>query len=178
MGVIVNPVLPTVSAIDAPLIANTTSELSILGPRGICTFTRDSTYQLGEGSTIGFRMFGKISNRANNPGTLTLRAKLGAAKVWDGGPVQLPSSAHAGITFWLDVLLVLRAGGANAKVMGCGLLQAVLGSQTDYLLPAGGAVDSATFDAVSSDLDLDITAQFSAADVGNKFQLQGYQVLA
>ena len=172
MGIVVNPVLPAVSAIDAPVIANTANESSLLGPSGVCTFLAGT---LGEGSTLGLRMFGKFSNRANAPGTITLQSKLGSANVWSSGALQLPSQVHTDITFWLDLLLVLRAGGQAAKVMGAGLLQVILSAQSDFLLPSSNPQDSAAFD-VTIDRDLDVTVKFSVADPGNKIQLLGYQV--
>jgi hypothetical protein len=174
MSILIYPRLPSVSVVDAPLIANTAVESSLLGSAGQCSFEPGA---IGEGTNLQLVMFGKFSNRATGPGSIQLRAKLGSTAVWSSGALSIPASAHADITFWLNVLLIGRAGGANAKIMGCGLLQAVLGSQTDFLLPAGSPVDSATFDATVA-LDLDITAQFSVADPGNKIQLLGYQVLA
>lgn len=176
MGIPVNQLsLVAVSAVDAPLIQNTNQELSILGPSGVCTFAAGL---LSEGATIQTVIHGIVSNRANAPGKITLRAKLGGVVVWNSGALQLPSSAHTDIAFWLNVMLTFRAGGVAAKVRGAGILQAALGSQTDYPLPSGAPADSATFDADGQKLDLDITAQFDTADPSNRFQLEGYQVLA
>src|ERR1051326_8488909 len=173
MGVIINPVLTPISAVDAPLISNDATEKALFPPNGKLTVLRGA---LNDGSTIGLRLFGVFSNKASGPGSLTLRAKLGATQIWTSGALNIPASLHSDLTFWLDLLFMLRAGGASAKVKGAGLLQAILGSQSDFPLPATAPADSATFDC-NQDLDLDVTAQFSVADVGNKIQLLGIQPL-
>lgn len=172
MGIRVTPLLPALSAVDAPVVANTASETSILGASGLCTFLSGT---LGEGSTIGLRLFGVFSNKATSPGSITLKAKLGSTIVWSSGTLNLPATLHTDITFWLDILLMLRAGGTSAKVLGAGLLQAILSAQSDFLLPANSPTDSPTFDS-TGDLDLDVTAAFSVADPGNKIQLRAMQL--
>jgi len=166
----VNQILTSVSAVDAPAIVNTTVETSLLGPSGVCTFPAGS---LGEGMTIGMRMFGKFSNKASSPGTLTLQAKLGGLVVWSSGALNIPATAHSDITFFLDLMLVVRPAG---RILGAGKLEAALSSTTDFFLPSTSPADAALPDR-SVDNDLDITAKFSLADVGNKIQLLGYQVL-
>lgn len=173
MGIAINPILPAVSAVDAPVVSNTTAESSLLGAGGQCTFKAGT---FGEGSTVKVTLFGTFSNKASAPGSIALKAKLGSTVVWSSGTLNLPASLHTDVTFFLDVLLMFRAGGASAKVMGAGLLQAILSAQSDFLLPSSSPVDSAAFDC-NVDLDLDLTAQFSVADVGNKIQLRGMQVL-
>jgi hypothetical protein len=169
----VNQVLAALSAVNAPVVANSIVETSMFPAGGNPTFPAGS---LGEGSTLKLTTFGKFSNRAAAPGTITLQAKLGGNLVWSSGALALPAAVHTDITFWLDILLMLRAGGVQSKVMGAGLLQVVLGTQTDFLLPATSPTDSAAFDTTSADLDLDLTAKFSVADVGNKIQALGFQL--
>lgn len=172
MGIFtVNPTLPSLSAVDAPVIGNTIVESSLFpivnGVPGVPTFPGGS---LNEGSTISLSVFGKFSNKASGPGTITLRAKLGGALVWTSGALPFPASLKTDNTFVLDVDLMVRAG---SKVMSGGTLLSSIGL---LMLPATNPVDSAALD-LSIDRDLDITAQFSVADPGNKIQALGMQLV-
>jgi len=170
----VYPTLSSLSAVDAPVIANTNIETSMFplvnGLPGLPTFPGGS---LGEGSTFTLATFGIVANRQNAPGTFTARAKLGSTTVWSSGNLALPSAVHTNITYMLDITFMVRAG---SKVMVAGVLMSALTSSGVLMLPASTPTDSAALD-LSQDLDLDLTAQWSVADPGNEIQMLGVQLV-
>jgi hypothetical protein len=167
----ISPALPALSAVNAPQVANSAAELSLLPD----TFRFDPNRfnALGEGSVILFSMGGKFSSKASGQGGITLRARLGGVVVWDSGALALPGS-KVDTTFKLEIELFMRSGGSAAMCMGIGEL--VLGTSI-ALLPATLPVDRGPVD-LNSVLDLDITAQFSTADANNKIQMLTQSLIA
>src|SRR5437899_1262887 len=61
---------------------------------------------------------GQLGNIVTTPGTLTLTFNLGASGttvVFNGGAMQLSSTAHTTLPFWLEIDLTLRALGTGAE---------------------------------------------------------------
>jgi hypothetical protein len=72
---------------------------------------------------------GQLGNIATTPGTLTLDIRMGPTSniiVWNGGAMQLSSTAHTALPFWLEVLLTCRAvgSGTSSNLMGQGRISA------------------------------------------------------
>lgn len=169
----INPVLTALSAVNAPAIANTVAEVSLLPD----TFRFDpNRYNaLGEGSVILFGMGGKFSVKSAGQGGITLRARLGGVVVWDSGLLSLASVAgKSDASFVLGLRLFMTAGGAAGMCRGEGTL--FLGT-TVATLPPTDQPDKGPVD-LTSILDLDITAQFSVADAANKIQMRTQSLLA
>jgi hypothetical protein len=63
---------------------------------------------------------GRISNVVTTPGTLTLDFRLGSVVAFNGGAMQLSTTAHTNVPWWWSVLLTCRAigSGTSANLMG------------------------------------------------------------
>lgn len=78
------------------------------------------------GKALKLFVTGQLGNIVTTPGTLTIDFRLGAVIVWTSGAMQLSSTAHTALPFWLDVALTCRAIGnsTNANLAGQGRMTA------------------------------------------------------
>lgn len=77
------------------------------------------------GKVLRLRATGALGNIVTTPGTLTLDVRMGPTSniiVFNGGAMQLSSTAHTALPFSLEILLTCRAIGASttANLMGQG----------------------------------------------------------
>ena len=125
---------------------------------------------------------GRLSNIVTTPGTLTLDIRLGAVIAFNGGAVQLSTTAHTTVPFWWDVLVTCRAegSGTSANLIGLSKLhsQAVSISGADpttghsfVLAPNTTPAAGTGFDSTSA-LTVDLFATFSTANAGNLIGLE------
>ena len=130
---------------------------------------------------------GGISNIVTTPGTITFEFKVGSVVVWSSGAVQLSTTAHTTIPFWLDVELTCRAIGsgtsANFMAQGRILSQTVNatavadGTQTHsvLLLPNTAPAVGTGFDSTIANI-VDFWTGFSINNAGNGIQVQQYEL--
>lgn len=79
------------------------------------------------GTKLKFTAVGQLGNIVTTPGTLTLDVFLGGSVVaFNGGAMQLSSTAHTTLPFWLEIILTCRAVGnsTSANFMGQGRMTA------------------------------------------------------
>jgi hypothetical protein len=96
---------------------------------------------------------GVVGNIVTTPGTLTLDVRFGTIAtpivVFNGGAMQLNAVAKTTVTWWLDLILTVRAigSGTAANVIGTGLWtsESVVGSA----VPASGGAGSLSMPASS-----------------------------
>lgn len=125
---------------------------------------------------------GHISNIVTTPGTLTLDLRLGAVIAFNGGAMQLSTTAHTTVPFWWDILVTCRAEGSSTSANLIGLSkfhsQAASISAADptsghsYLLAPNTTPAAGTgFDSTSA-LTVDVFGTFSIANAGNLVGLE------
>lgn len=89
---------------------------------------------IAENQMYALRAFGRISCVVTTPGTARFDLSLGGVVVFDTGAINLNIVAKTNVTWWLDVLLAVRArgGGTSALLFGIGTWtsEAVIASPT------------------------------------------------
>ena len=133
---------------------------------------------------------GQVSNIVTTPGTLTLDVRFGTIAtpivVFNGGAMQLNAVAKTNVTWWLDLIVTVRAigSGTAANVIGTGLWtsESVVGSAVPASGGAGALSMPASAPAVGTGYDstvsnaVDLFATFSLT--GNSVQLLQYTLQA
>lgn len=170
---------------DGSALSNSTSATSILPAAARLTLPANYMY-------VGrqFRVFaaGRLSNIVTTPGTLTLDVRMGPSSniiVFNGGAMQLSTTAHTNVPWWFEATLTCRAIGnsTNANLMG----QARVTSQALSLTAVADSTTTPatlmapnTAPAVGTGFDstvamvVDLYAAFSIANAGNSVQLHQY----
>jgi hypothetical protein len=135
-------------------------------------------------------MMGDISNIVTTPGTITFQFMLGAVIAWTSGAIQLSTTAHTTLPFWLDVDLTCQVDGAGtqAKLMGQGIItsqcvantavaDSVANTLPTLLLPNTTPAQGTGFDSTASQ-KVDIFAAFSISNAGNGVRSRQYRLRA
>lgn len=164
---------------DGNALSNTTTATSILPTHARWLMPANF---LDVGMAFRFRAFGRLSNVATTPGTLTLDLRLGGAVVFNGGAMQLSTTAHTSVPFEWEGMLTTRAIGGAANLLG----QAKFFSQAANLSgadPTSGhsfLMTPNTAPAVGTNFDStasaqwDLFAAFSIANAGNGLTLHQF----
>jgi len=167
---------------DGSGLSNSTSATSLLPAQAKLTLPANYLDYVGRRLKISAQ--GRISNIVTTPGTLTLQLKLGSTVVFDGGAMQLSTTAHTTLPWWWDVELTVRAIGSSANLIGQGrfMSQAASISGADpttghslLLTPNATPAVGSNFDSTAA-LVLDLFATFSIANSGNAITLHQYEV--
>lgn len=166
---------------DGAALTNSTTATSILPPQAKFTFPAN-LFQIG--TMMRVRAAGRISNLVTTPGTLTLDWRLGSVVVFNGGAMQLSTTAHTNVPWELEVLLTVRAigNGTSANIMGQGRFfsQAANISGADPTTGHSFLMAPNTAPAVGTGFDstavqqADMFATFSVANASNSIQLHQY----
>src|SRR4051794_15419391 len=74
------------------------------------------------GKSIKITAAGRLSNIVTTPGTLTLDVRLGSVVAFNGGAMQLSTTAHTTLPIWIEILLTCRSigSGTGATLIGQG----------------------------------------------------------
>jgi hypothetical protein len=169
---------------DGSALSNSGVATSILPAHAKLTLPANYLDYIGR--RIKVHAQGNISNIVTTPGTLTLDLRLGATVVFNGGAMQLSTTAHTTVPWWWDVELTLRAVGSSANFMGQGKFtsQAANISSSDPTTGHSTLLTPNTTPAVGSNFDsttalvLDLFATFSIANAGNAIAVNQYEVLS
>lgn len=137
---------------------------------------------LDTGSMFRFKAAGRISNIVTTPGTVTLDLRLSGTVVFNGGAIQLSTTAHTNVPFFWEGIVTARSIGASANFIG----QAAFTSQAAnisagdpttghsiLMTPNTAPAVGTNFDSTGS-LQWDLFATFSIANAGNSIQLHQY----
>lgn len=128
---------------------------------------------------------GGISNIVTTPGTITCEVKIGSVVAFTTGAMQLSTTAHTTIPFWLDIYLTCQVigSGTTAKFMGQGIMQSQTvnatavadGTQTHTTLLAPNTAPAlgTGFDSTVANT-WDFWTGFSISNAGNGIQVQQY----
>lgn len=128
-----------------------------------------------------------LGNIVTTPGTLTLDVRFGSTIVFNGGAMQLSSTAHTTLPTWVQIDLTCRATGQSttANLMGQGIaigqplmLTAVADATTSpatLLIPNTTPTVGTGFDSTVSQA-VDFFGTFSLNNA-NAVQLQQYELI-
>lgn len=179
---------------DSPLQTTYTTAKSVFGVDGTdaaaaCKYTLPAGFWV-PGKSLKVEMRGDISNIVTTPGTITFQVMLGAVIAWTSGAINLSTTAHTALPFWLDIDLTCQVEGAGtqAKLMGQGLIisQCVANTSTadsvantlpSLLLPNTTPAQGTGFDATASQ-KVDVFAGFSVSNAGNGVRSRQYRLYA
>lgn len=166
------------------LFATYTTAKTVINAQALYTLPA-GTLKIGD--QLRVQVAGGISNLVTTPGTITMQVMFGTIVVFTTGALQLSTTAHTTIPFWLDVLLTCRAIGAttSANFMG----QAVIHSQTvnataiadgtqthtTLLGPNTAPAVGTGFDSTVANI-IDFWTGFSISNAANGVQVQQYNV--
>ena len=75
-------------------------------------------WTIGRQMRIGVQ--GSISNIVTTPGTITFQVMMGSIVAFTTGAIQMSTTAHTNLPFWLEIMLTCRAVGpsTSANLMG------------------------------------------------------------
>ena len=176
--------LVTAQVAGANLTASTTAT-SLLPTAA--RFTLPPNFFANAGKALRIRAAGQLGNIVTTPGTLTIDVRMGPTSniiVFNGGAMQLSSTAHTTLPFDLEIMLTCRAigGGTSANLIGQGKmtaqslsLTAVADSATTpatLLLPNTTPAVGTGFDSTVA-MVVDLFGTFSLNNA-NAIQLQQY----
>lgn len=175
--------------VDGTALASSTSATSLLPPAA--RFTMPANF-LRIGSMFRVKVAGRLSNIVTTPGTFTLDVRMGPTSnivVFNGGAMQLSTTAHTNVPFVAEIMLTCRAIGnsTNANFMGQGWalsqalsLTAVADSTTTpahLLIPNTAPAVGTGFDSTVA-MVVDVYGTFSISNAANAFTLHQYSLEA
>jgi hypothetical protein len=165
-------------------LSNTVTPTTILPTSAKITFPNNF---FNVGTLLRITGCAQVSNVVTTPGTLTLDLRLGAVIVFNGGAMQMSTTAHTTLPLWYEILLTCRAigNGTSANFIGQGhahgqvlSLTAVADSTTtvgNLMMPNTAPAVGTGFDSTATQ-QLDHFATFSVATSPTNITLQQYVV--
>lgn len=172
------------SIIDGGSLSNSTTATSLLD--GSAKFVLPANF-FSTGKVLRITFAGRLSNIVTTPGTLTLSVRLNSTPiiVFNGGAMQMSTTAHTTLPIVGSILLTCRTIGAGttANLMGQGVatsqglaLTAVVDSTTTpatLLMPNTAPAVGTGFDSTVANV-VDLFGAFSIANAGNLIQIHQY----
>jgi hypothetical protein len=138
------------------------------------------------GKTLEIDVMGEISNIVTTPGTITMQVMMGSIVAFTTGAMQMSTTAHTALPFWLKAQVTCRAVGAStsANLMGQAVIisQAVSVSGADATTGHASLVAPNTTPAVGTGFDstisniLDFWVGFSISNAANLVRVSQYTV--
>lgn len=173
---------------DGAALANSTTPTSLLP--AAAGFTLASNFFANIGKQIRIKARGRVSTVVTTPGTLTLDIRLGTVAspivVFNGGAMNLNTTAQTNATWELEADLVCRAigSGTSASILGIGRFtsRALIGSAAVASGYPGSALLPDTAPAVGSGFDstitnrVDLFATWSVANASNSITLHQFSL--
>lgn len=166
-------------------LSNSTTATTLLPGHAVTTLP--AGYFATAGKQLKVLAMGRLSNLVTTPGTLTLDVRFGGTVVFNGAAMQLSSTAHTNVPWWLEILLTCRTVGGSANLMGQGRmtsqalsLTAVADSTTTpatLLLPNTAPAVGTNFAATSTQ-QVDLFGTFSIANAANAITLEQYSLIS
>lgn len=172
---------------DGTALASSTTATTILPAAARYTLPANT---LAIGKMFRIRAAGRLSNIVTTPGTLTLDVRMGPTSnivVFNGGAMQLSTTAHTNVPWIFEATLTCRAIGAStsANFMGQAMalsqalsLTAVADSTTTpaHLLAPNTAPAVGTGCDSTVAMVVDLFATFSINNAGNSITLHQYSL--
>ena len=138
------------------------------------------------GKTLEIDVMGEISNLVTTPGTITMQVMMGSIVAFTTGAMQMSTTAHTALPFWLKVQVTCRAVGAStsANLMGQGVMFSrtvsvsgadVTGGHNFLMAPNTTPAVGTGFDSTIANI-LDFWSGFSISDAANVIRVSQYTV--
>lgn len=164
-------------------LSNSTTATSLLATADKITIPNNL---LTPGRMLRATATGRLSNIVTTPGTLTLDLRLGSVVAFNGGAMQLSTTAHTTLPFWADFLLTVRAEGSSTSANLIGLARVTsqclsistsdsTATHSTLVAPNSTPTVGTGWDSTASQT-LDIFGTFSIANAGNLIQLEQFVV--
>ena len=140
------------------------------------------------GQRLRITVQGAESHRATGPDTMTFQVMFGSIVVFTTGAINLTTTVHTTIPFWLEIILTLNSpgSGTSAKFLGQGIIWgqgfAMAASLADGVANTGWAMGPNTAPAVGTGWDstianvIDFWVAQSFSGSGNGVQIASYGV--
>jgi hypothetical protein len=175
-------------AADGAALNTSTTATSLMPAAGanrqLITLPNNTLYYAGQ--VLRVRGAGRLSNIVTTPGTFTLDIRFGAIVVFNGGAMQLSTTAHTNVPFAFEIDLTTRAVGSStsATLMGHGRFfsQAVSVSGADPTTGHSFLMIPNTAPAVGNGFDssatqaIDCFGTFSISNAANGATLHQFYV--
>lgn len=167
--------------IDGTALASSTSATSILAPSA--KFTLPANF-FAIGKTLRLRASGRVSTVVTTPGTLTLDVRLGSVVAFNGGAMNLNTTAQTNASWMLEAELVCRSIGAStsATLYGVGrfMSRAIIGSAavaaggtTNTIVPDTSPGAGTGFDSTVASV-LDLFGTWSVSNAANSIRCDSF----
>ena len=169
---------------DGATVASSSSATSLLPAAAKLTLPPNYLNFIGVKLTI--KAQGRVSNLVTTPGTLTMDIRFGSTVVFNGGVMQLSTTAHTTVPWWMEISLTVRSIGASATLMGQGFFmsQAANLAGADpttghemLLIPNSAPAVGTSFDSTAAQV-VDLFGKFSASDPLNSITLHQYELMS
>jgi hypothetical protein len=172
------------SQISGNTLTASTAATSILPAAAKCTLPNNF---LSIGSTLRIKGVAALSNVVTTPGTLTLDIRFGAVIAFNGGAMQMSTTAHTTLPIWYEILLTCQAigSGTTAKMMGQGIATSQCLSLTStadstttpatLLMPNTNPAQGTGFDSTTTQ-QIDHFATFSVSTANTTITLAMFTV--
>lgn len=175
------------SQVDGPPLNTSTTATSLLPSQA--KYTLPSQFFSVAGKQLLIKGAGRLSNIVTTPGTFTLDVRLNSTPiiVFNGGAMQMSSTAHTNLPVFFEILLTCRTvgNGTSATLIGQGWalaqplsLTAVADSTTSpatILMPNTAPAVGTGFDSTVANV-LDLFGTFSISNAANGFTLHQFSV--
>lgn len=170
------------SHVAGAALSGSTAETTLLPAQAKLTMPANWIEYIGQ--MFRLRGHGRISTVVTTPGTMTLKLKAGSTAILTSQALPLNIIAKTNVSWWLDLMVTVRANGAACTLMGQGpwISEAVIGSP---LASAGGSgielwqpsapVVGTSFDATVTNV-LDFTGQWSVNSGSNSILCEAFQI--
>jgi hypothetical protein len=188
---------PMVLIQDGPALNTYTAAKSVFGLAGtdlaaaVRYTTPSNFWQIGKALKV--TALGDLSNIITTPGTHTWEFRVGPTSNivgWTSGAVQMSSTAHTSLPFWLEIMMTCQTigAGAQAKMMGQGRITSIVTVNTavadavantlpTLLLPNTTPAQGTGFDSSAPSV-LDLFLGFSISNAGNGVRIRQFALEA
>ena len=173
------------SKVQGPSLSNSTTATSVIPPGDKITLPCN---YLTVGRQLRIRGMARVSNIVTTPGTLTLDVRLGAVVAFNGGAMQLSTTAHTTLPLVFQIDLIVRAEGSGTSGNLMGVMVATgqmlsistsdpTSGHSTLVAPNATPAVGTGYDSTSA-LTVDLFATFSVANAGNLFALEQFYIEA
>lgn len=170
--------------IDGTALASSTTRTSLLP--GAAKFNLPANI-LQIGTKLQIKAAGRVSTVVTTPGTLTLDVGFGSVVVFNGGAMNLNTTAQTNAAWMLEVDLICRTIGATTTATMFGVARwmsrAIIGSAavaaggtTNTLLPDTSPTTGTGFDSTTSNV-VDLFATWSVSNAANSIRCDSYELV-
>ena len=161
---------------DGTALTNTTTATSLLPAHAKYTMPGGMSKP---GDVWRVRAAGRISTAASTPGTFTFDVRAGTTTVvFNGGASGTLATSASNLTWWLEILMTVRAVGTSGNLLGTGCLTSAALSATTpvMLLPASSPAVGSNVDLTTGGFQWDLYGTWSVASASNTITLHQYEL--